>query len=75
VRVAVHIERLVLDGIELTHRERAALGPTIERELRRRTEGTNGRAVARSRATPRVTRIGRDVAAAVHESMPKRSPR
>jgi hypothetical protein len=73
MRVDVRIERLVLDGVELTHRERAALGPVIERELTLRVDG---RAPARDqRATTRVTQIGRDVAAALHESMPKRSRR
>jgi hypothetical protein len=31
----VHIEHLVLDGIDLSRRERDALGPAIARELRR----------------------------------------
>ena len=47
----VRIERLVLDGLELSRRERDALGPAIARELRRLASaaGQRGRP---ARATP-----------------------
>jgi len=35
MRTSVRIERVVLDGVELSRRERDALGPAIARELRR----------------------------------------
>jgi hypothetical protein len=79
----IRIERLVLDGIELSRRERDALGPAIARELRRLAgeqahEPADGQAdpgEPRHRgATPGVDGIAREVAAGVHRVMPAARP-
>jgi hypothetical protein len=67
MRVTVRIDELVLDGLELSRRERDALAPAVQREL--------GRLVALAPAAgpsrpSRVDGIARDVALAVHRSMP-----
>ena len=67
MRVTVRIDELVVDGLELSRRERDALAPAVQREL--------GRLVApapsgRPSRHPRVDRIAYDVALAVHRSMP-----
>jgi hypothetical protein len=83
MKVDLRIERLILDGVELTRHERAALGPAIERELRLRLDRGRGaqrhldRGGVRGDAlvTQRVDRIGRDVAAAVDSALPRRGGR
>ena len=81
MKVDLRIERLVLDGVELTRRERAALASAIKRELvlqiaRRperlpRTVGFRA-SFSEGRADAQVEHIGREVAAAVHSSLPQR---
>jgi hypothetical protein len=69
----IKIERLVIDGIELSRRERDALGPAIARELRRlaggpaREPADSGEPRHRS-AGSAVDGIAREVAAAVHRA-------
>ena len=80
----IRIERLVLDGIELSRRERDELGPAIARELRRLAgepthELADGQADPRGEprhrgASPAVDGIAREVAAAVHRVMPAAQP-
>jgi hypothetical protein len=84
----IRIERLVLDGIELSRRERDALGPAIARELRRLAgeqahelageqahEQADLRGEPRHRgASPAVDGIAREVAAGVHRVMPAARP-
>jgi hypothetical protein len=80
----IRIERLVLDGIELSRRERDALGPAIARELRRLAgepahelagEQADPRGEPRRRgASPAVDGIAREVAAGVHRVMPAAQP-
>ena len=72
MRTDVRIECVVLDGVRLSHRERAELGPAIARELRRLA----GEPAAARPAPPIqpgnleagaiVHGIAREVAAAVH---------
>lgn len=81
MKVDLRIERLVLDGVELTRRERAALASAIKRELvlqiaRRperlpRTVGFRA-SFSEGRADAQVEHIGREVAATVHSSLPQR---
>jgi hypothetical protein len=77
MKVNLRIERLVLDGVELTRRERAALAGAIERELRlqlappARARPQLAATIPDGRAGARVERIGRDIAAALHSSLPK----
>jgi hypothetical protein len=67
MRVNVRIDELVVDGLELSRRERDALAPAVQRELRRLVAATPA---GRPGRHPRVDRIARDVALAVHRSMP-----
>ena len=68
----IRIERLVLDGIELSRRERDALGPAIARELRQLAGGQGDRSDEPQHrgASPVVEEIAREVAAAVHGATP-----
>jgi hypothetical protein len=75
MKTDVHIEHLVLHGLELSHRERQALGPAIARELRRLVDEPvnrppDPRAEDRRRRGPgsAVEEIARRVAAAVHRA-------
>ncbi len=74
MRTSVRIERVVLDGLELSRRERDALGPAIARELRRlASEAASGPAGRRAETRREgrgsaVDGIARDVAAAVHRA-------
>jgi hypothetical protein len=77
MRTSIKIERLVLDGLVLSRRERDALGPAIARELRRlASEPTNRLAsepgdraeTQRLGRGPAVDGIAREVAAAVHRA-------
>ena len=80
----IRIERLVLDGIELSRRERDALGPAIARELRRLAgepadglageQPGSGGGPRRRGAIPAVDGIAREVAAAVHRVTPAGRP-
>jgi len=76
----IRIERLVLDGIKLSGRERHALGPAIARELRE-LAGEQAREPVDRRGEPRhlgsspvVDGIAREVAAAVHRATPAARP-
>ncbi|MGD0239883.1 MAG: hypothetical protein ABSB59_06080 [Streptosporangiaceae bacterium] len=66
----IKIEQLVLDGIELSRRERDALGPAIARELRQLGgDQASGRDEPRHRSAGRtVDEIAREVAAAVRQA-------
>ena len=70
MRTHVRIERVVLDGLELSRRERDALGPAIARELRRLAdEPADRRAETQRRGPgPAVDGIAREVAVAVHQA-------
>jgi hypothetical protein len=66
------IEHLVIDGIQLSRRERDALGPAITRELRRLTS-LPANAAPDSRSENRgpcsaADGVARQVAAAVHQA-------
>jgi hypothetical protein len=80
MRTEVRIERVVLDGLELSRRERDALGPAIARELRRlASEPVNGPTDRRAEDRRRgpgsaVDGIARQVAAAVHQAIPAARP-
>ena len=70
---SVRIERVVLDGLKLSRRERDALGPAIARELRRLANppasGLAGRGDIRPQGPgPAVDGIAREIAAAVHQA-------
>jgi hypothetical protein len=67
--VRLNIDRLVLDGVALTHAERAALPGAIQAELSRHL---GGRAPATELApqSPIVARVGREVAGAVRAALP-----
>jgi len=64
----IRIERLVLDGIELSRRDRDALGPAIARELRQLAgePADHRHALRPPDAGSAVDGIAREVAAAVH---------
>ncbi len=73
MRTDIRIEHLVLDGLELSRRERDALSPAIARELRllanppaKRTP--NWRTEDRRRKDSPVEQIARQVAVAVHQA-------
>ena len=68
MRTNVQIERVILDGLELSRRERDALGPAIALELRRLAGGTPGPDAGRQPGSA-VDGIARDVAAAVHQAV------
>ncbi|MGA2830665.1 MAG: hypothetical protein ABSF03_31635 [Streptosporangiaceae bacterium] len=80
MRTDVRIERVILEGLELSRRERDALGPAIARELRRLAgEPANGpadrRAEDRRRGPgPAVDGIAREIAAAVHRATAAAQP-
>jgi hypothetical protein len=70
MNTSVHIERIVLDGIKLSRRERDALGPAIADELRRLADSPVDPPPAaehRQPASP-VDGIARQVADAVHQA-------
>ena len=73
MRTSVRIERVVLDGLELSRRERDALGPAIARELRRLANpATSGLAAGGDLRPqgpgPAVVGIAREIAAVVHQA-------
>jgi hypothetical protein len=75
MRTSIKIERVVLDGVQLSRAERAALAPAIARELRllagERADEAAGR-LAEPRPAgpgPSVDGIAREVAAAVHRAI------
>jgi hypothetical protein len=73
MRTNIRIERVVLDGLELSRRERDALGPAIARELRRLAgETASGQAdyaeIQRCGPGSAVHGIAREVAGAVHRA-------
>jgi len=68
LKVHLRIERLVLDGVELTRSERAALAPAIQRALSDRLGG--GPAPRADRPTARVEHLGGQIANAVHDHVP-----
>jgi hypothetical protein len=70
MRANVQIERVVLDGLELSRAERAALGPAIAGELRRLAGEPAGRRAdtRRRHAGSAIDAIAREVATAVHRA-------
>jgi len=65
----IRIDRVVLDGLKLSRRERDAIGPAIARELRRLAAEQAGRADTQRREPgSAVDGIAREVAAAVHRA-------
>ena len=70
MRINVRIERVVLDGLELSRGERAALGPAIARELRRLAGEPAGRHAETRHREPgsAIDAIAREVAAAAHRA-------
>ena len=73
MNVQMRIGRLVLDGVDLSARERAALAGAVERELARRLAGVGPAQRLRDTrpraATTRVDRLGADIARAVHAEL------
>jgi hypothetical protein len=75
MRTSIRIERVVLDGLRLSHPERAALAPAIARELRllageRADEPSGRRAEPRPAGPgPSLEGIAREVAVAVHRAL------
>jgi hypothetical protein len=68
MRTSIRIERVVLDGLQLTRAERAALAPAIASELRLLAgEGAGEPRLAA--LGPSVDGIARVVAAAVHRAI------
>ena len=64
---SIRIERVVLDGLRLSRREREAMAPAIARELSRLAGESAGRAETQRRgAGSAVDGIAREVAAAIH---------
>jgi hypothetical protein len=61
----VRIEHIVLDGLELSRRERDALGPAIAAELRRLASRAE---IRRQGPGSAVDAIAREIAAAVHRA-------
>jgi hypothetical protein len=79
VNTRVHIERIVLDGITLSRRDRDALGPAIARELRRlaglaENLPPHPRAEQRRPQESAADGIARQVAAAVHQATAAATP-
>lgn len=73
MKIDVRIDRVVLDGVAITRRERERLGPAIERELRRLVDGAapgDGVDDAAKPAPGGVDGIAREVAIAVHAQLP-----
>jgi hypothetical protein len=73
MRINVQIERVVLDGLELSRRDRDALGPAIARELRQlASEPANGAAtwseLQRQGPGSAVAGIAREIATAVRQA-------
>jgi hypothetical protein len=82
MNVDVQIGRLVLHGVDLRQRERAALPGAIRTELLNLlAESSGGSAVPPippasdlHARTPRVDAIARQIAASVHRGLPARAP-
>ncbi|MDQ3723267.1 MAG: hypothetical protein M3376_09425 [Actinomycetota bacterium] len=85
MKVDVHIEHLLLDGVQLTRRERAELPAVVQRELHALLDaapaGPSRDADPGPRAgdrrpryfdSARIDHIGRDVAQAVKGALPSR---
>ncbi len=68
----LRLDEIVLDGIELSRRERDLLGEAVRRELRALLAGrpASDRLGAGARGSERAHRLGRDVALAVHQALP-----
>jgi len=90
VKINLHIERIVVEGIDLTRRERQELATTIEQELIRRLRGRLGdhpappgrpepHATGASDESPLGVRIARDLFAALpvqtHDEPPQPAAR
>ncbi|BDB45522.1 MULTISPECIES: hypothetical protein [Mycobacterium] len=73
MRTDVRIDHLVLDGVELSHRQRDALGPAIARELRRLADrpvvGPADQGAADRGRDSTVIEIARQVAGSVHRAV------
>jgi hypothetical protein len=81
MKTDVRIGRVVLDGLQLSRREREALGPAIARELRRLADDPEASRDRPGHPRPPgrdlvVDGIAREVAAAVHQarSAPRPGP-
>jgi hypothetical protein len=70
VKVTVTIDRLVLDGVQLTRAQRAALPAAVGSELARLIAGEPAPRSANRRSASPVSRIGADVASAVADALP-----
>lgn len=70
MRVAVNIDRLVLDGVELTHAERAELPAAVQSELARLLTSGLVRPSHDAASPSPATRIGTEIAAAVGAALP-----
>lgn len=72
----MHIEHLVLDGVTLTRRERAALPAVVRRELLALlgapSEADPRTGAGRPPASPRLDRIARAVATEIDGALPPR---
>jgi hypothetical protein len=69
MRASIRIERVVLDGIQLSRRERDALGPAITHELRLLANGLADRAEIQHQAPgSAVHGIAREIAAEMHRA-------
>jgi hypothetical protein len=70
VKLTVSIDRIVLDGVQLTPAQRAALPAAVQAELRRLLAGGPVATSPNLRSASPVTRIGADVASAVAGALP-----
>jgi hypothetical protein len=81
VKVNLHIERLIVDGVELTHRERRELMATVQDELRsllatRHERGgstSSARQVTSGATANRAGQLGREVALGIEHAMTARA--
>ena len=83
MNVDVQIGRLVLDGVDLRQRERAALPGAIRTELlnllAESSGASKGTPISRPvsdlhPSTPRIETIARQIATAVHSELPAHAP-
>jgi hypothetical protein len=82
MNVEVRIGRLVLDGVQLHRRERAALPDAVRSELLNLLADSSGAPAGpigrpgsdRNARTPRVDAIARQIAASVHGALPAPGP-
>jgi hypothetical protein len=70
VRITVQIDRLILDGVELTRAQREQVPAAVQTELARLLAAGPVSVAHRAAARSPVTRIGADVAGAVARALP-----